>query len=152
MSYTEYLRRKAAAAPKIIDTTVRTDASTITMRRRLAANYEFAVSARQGVINNVADPSNTGTTSNAKASQMTTKVSGGRTPDASRFTSYLGGQAIDRDGGIFQYPQRYTLNSNTNGSLSGCCTIDEPAPGLPAGTSLGTVTSNTTLLSASGTT
>lgn len=152
MSYTEYLRRKAAAAPKVVDTTIRTDASTLTMRRRLAANYEFAIGARQGVINNISDPSNTGTTSNLKAAQMTTKVSGGRVPDASVFTSYLGGQALDKDGGPFQKPQRYTLNSNTTGSISGCCTVDEPAPALPTGTLIGNIVSNTTVLSASGTT
>jgi hypothetical protein len=152
MSYTEYLRRKASTTPKIIDTTIRTDASTMTMRRRLAANYEFAIGARQGVINNVSDPSNTSTTSNLKANQQTSKVSGGKVPDASLFTSYLGGQALDKDGGPFQKPQRYLLNSNTNGSLSGCVTIDDPVPALPAGTSLGTVTSNTNVLSASGTT
>lgn len=152
MSYTEYLRRKAASSPKIIDTTVKTDASTMTMRRRLAANIQFAIGAREGVINNVSDPSNTGTVSNAKAAQGVTKVSGGRVPDASLFTSYLGGQAIDKDGGPFQKPQRYVLNSNTAGSLTGCAVVDEPAPALPAGTSLGTVTSTNTVLSASGTT
>jgi hypothetical protein len=152
MSYTEYLRRKAVSSPKIIDTTVRTDASTITMRRRLAANTEFAIGSRQGVINNVFDPSQTGTSTNTKAALGVTKVSGGRIPDASLFTSYLGGQSIDNYNGIFQKPQRYTLNSNTAGSLSGCCIVDEPAPALPSGTVVGTVISNTTLLSASGTT
>jgi hypothetical protein len=128
MSYTEYLRRKAAAAPKIVDTTIRTDASTLTMRRRLAANYEFAVEARQGVINNNADPSQTGTTSASKATQKTTKLSGGRVPDASLFTSFVGGTALNNDGGPLVKPQRYVLNSNDAGSLSGCRTINEPRP------------------------
>lgn len=152
MSYTEYLRRKAAGSPKIVDTTVRTDASTITMRRRLAANTDFAISSRQGVINNVFDPSQTGTSTNSKTASGVTKIAGGRVPDASLFTAFIGGQAIDKDGGPFVKPQRYTLNSNTSGSLSGCCTVDEPAPALPAGTVVGTITSNTTTLSASGTT
>lgn len=152
MSYTEYLRRKAAATPKVVDTTVRTDASTMTMRIRLAANNEFALNARQGVINNGSDPSNTGTTSSSKAAQMTTKGSGGRIPDASSFTSFVGGQAIDKDGGPFFRAQRYVLNSNTAGSLSGCAIVDEPSPALPSGTVLGTITSTTTLLSANGTT
>jgi hypothetical protein len=152
MSYTEYLRRKAAAAPKVVDTTVRTDASTMTMRVRLAANAEFALNARQGVINNGSDPSNTGTTSSSKAAQMTTKGSGGRIPDASSFTSFVGGQAIDKDGGPFFRAQRYVLNSNTSGSLSGCAVVDEPAPSLPNGTVLGTISATNTLLSASGTT
>jgi hypothetical protein len=85
MSYAEFLRRKAAAAPKIIDTTVRSDASTITMRRRLQANQEFFTSTRQGVINNVSDPSNTGTSTNNNRPSAVTKSAGGRIPDASMF-------------------------------------------------------------------
>lgn len=126
MSYTEFLRRKAAAAPKIIDTTIRSDASTITMRRRLQANREFFTSTRQGVITNVSDPSGTGTTSVLKAATVTTKESGGRIPDASIFTAFVGGSAIGNDGGIFQTPQRYVANSNDAGSISACVTIAAP--------------------------
>jgi hypothetical protein len=128
MSYTEYLRRKAAAAPKIIDTTVRSDASTITMRRRLQANQEFFTSTRQGVINNVSDPSGTGTTSNLKAATVTTKLNGGRIPDASMFTAFVGGTAIGNDGGVFQTAQRYVANSNDAGSISSCVAIADPVP------------------------
>ncbi len=152
MSYTEFLRRKAAAAPKIIDTTVRSDASTITMRRRLQANREFFTSTRQGVINNVSDPSNTGTNAVNKAPTVTTKANGGRIPDASMFTAFMGGDAINSDGGVFQPARRLVANSNAAGSISSCVTLDEPVPYTPNGTSLGTVTSPTTLLSASGTT
>lgn len=126
MSYTEFLRRKAAAAPKIIDTTVRSDASTITMRRRLQANREFFTSTRQGVINNVADPSGTGTSSLLKAPTVTTKLNGGRIPDASMFTAFVGGTAIGNDGGVFQTPQRYVANSNDAGSISACVPIAAP--------------------------
>lgn len=128
MSYTEYLRRKAAAAPKIIDTTVRSDASTITMRRRLQANQEFFTSTRQGVITNVNDPSNTGTNAVIKAPTATTKLNGGRIPDASMFTAFVGGNAINEDGGVFQRAQRYVTNSNTAGSISSCVVIPEPVP------------------------
>ena len=128
MSYTEFLRRKAAAAPKIIDTTVRTDASTITMRRRLQANQEFFTSTRQGVITNVSDPSNTGTNAVIKAPQATTKLNGGRIPDASTFTAFVGGTAIGNDGGVFQTARRLVANSNTAGSISPCVTISEPVP------------------------
>ena len=152
MSYTEFLRRKAAAAPKIIDTTVRSDASTITMRRRLQANREFFTSTRQGVINNVSDPSNTGTNALNKAPTVTTKANGGRIPDASMFTAFMGGDAINSDGGVFQPARRLVANSNDAGSISPCVALDEPVPYLPNGTTLGTVTSSTTLLSASGTT
>lgn len=128
MSYTEFLRRKAAAAPKIIDTTVRSDASTITMRRRLQANREFFTSTRQGVINNVSDPSGTGTTSLLKSATVTTKTSGGRIPDASMFTAFVGGDAISSDGGVFQVPQRYIANSNVADSISACVPISDPVP------------------------
>lgn len=128
MSYTEFLRRKAAAAPKIIDTTVRSDASTITMRRRLQANAEFFTSTRQGVINNVSDPSGTGTSSLLKAPTVTTKTNGGRIPDASMFTAFVGGSAIGKDGGVFQPVQRYVANSNNAGSISACVAISEPTP------------------------
>lgn len=128
MSYTEFLRRKAAAAPKIIDTTVRSDASTITMRRRLQANAEFFTSTRQGVINNVSDPSNTGTNAVNKAPTVTTKSSGGRIPDASTFTSFVGGDAINSDGGVFQPARRLVANSNSAGSISACVAISDPRP------------------------
>jgi hypothetical protein len=128
MSYTEFLRRKAAAAPKIIDTTVRSDASTITMRRRLQANREFFTSARQGVITNVSDPSGTGTASLLKSATVTTKASGGRIPDASTFTAFMGGDAINGDGGVFQTARRYVANSNDAGSISSCVTIADPIP------------------------
>lgn len=128
MSYTEFLRRKAAAAPKIIDTTVRSDASTITMRRRLQANREFFTSTRQGVINNVSDPSNTGTNALNKAPTVTTKANGGRIPDASMFTQFVGGTAIGNDGGVFQPVRRLVANSNTAGSISPCVTIPGPVP------------------------
>jgi hypothetical protein len=128
MSYTEFLRRKAAAAPVVIDTTVRSDASTITMRRRLQANREFFISSRQGVINNVSDPSGTGTSSNLKAPSVTTKESGGRIPDASTYTAFVGGDAINADGGVFQTARRLVANSNTTGSISACVAIPEPVP------------------------
>lgn len=128
MSYTEFLRRKAAAAPVVIDTTVRSDASTITMRRRLQANREFFISARQGVINNVSDPSGTGTNSVNKRPTVTTKDSGGRIPDASMFTAFVGGDAINADGGVFQRAQRYVANSNDAGSISRCVAIPGPVP------------------------
>lgn len=150
MSYTEYLRRKAAAAPKIIDTTVRSDASTITMRRRLQANREFFTSTRQGVINNVSDPSNTGTTSKIKAAVVTTKTSGGKIPDASMFTAFVGGNAISEDGGVFQRAQRYVANSNDSGSISSCTALDEPVPYIPGGTLVSTTTPTITSLTAAG--
>lgn len=57
MSYTEYLRRKAAAAPKIVDTTVRLDASSYTQRVKFAAtqindtgNFPTIITASQATV------------------------------------------------------------------------------------------------------
>ncbi len=146
------MRRKAAAAPKIVDTTIRSDASTITMRRRLQANREFFTSARQGVINNVSDPSSTGTTSVSKATTVTTKLNGGRIPDASLYTAFVGGTAINNDGGVFQTPRRLLMNSNDTGSITPCVTLDEPVPYFKEGTLITSVNTAITQLSASGTT
>lgn len=95
MSYTEYLRRKAQAAPKIIDTRINTDASMFTMTKRLAASSVFSTTSRKGVISNTLEPGVVPT--NLKALQSTTKASGGRVPDASSFTAYRGSVSIDAD-------------------------------------------------------
>ena len=131
MSYTEYLRRKAAAAPVIIDSTPRkVDASHYTTMARMKANSTFFTSSRVGVINNVQDPSRTGTRGGSKQVLSYTKTAGGRVPDASSYTSFLGGNAIREDIRADANPVtgRYLLNSNDTGSLSACTTIAAPAP------------------------
>lgn len=98
MSYAEYLRRKADSSQKIIDyQPKKVDASQFIRDQRLKASSIFLLNGREGVINNISDPSNTGTTSNAKKAQSFMKVSGGYVPDASTFTSYLGSAAIGKD-------------------------------------------------------
>lgn len=129
MSYTEYLRRKAAASPVIIDTTPKkVDASFYTSSKRMATTQTFFTSSRVGVINNVADPSGTGTTSLQKSVRSTTKANGGRVPDASSFTAYVGGQAIGEEIRAGLPPARLTANSNSAGSISACVPLAEPAP------------------------
>ncbi len=85
MSYTEYLRRKAAGAPAIIDRRTNTDASMYTMRQRHLASSVFFTSSRVGAITNTTDV----TTSPQKAIRSYTKATG-RVPDASTFTSHSG--------------------------------------------------------------
>lgn len=131
MSYTEYLRRKAAAAPVIIDSSPRkVDASHYTTMARMKANATFFTSSRVGVINNVQDPSRTGTHGNSKQVLSYTKTAGGRVPDASSYTSFAGGNAIREDIKADANPAggRYLLNSNNAGSLSACVPIAGPAP------------------------
>ena len=127
MSYTEYLRRKAAAAPVIIDTTPRkVDASFYTSSKRMATTQTFFTSSRVGVVNNTSDPSITGTVVNTQRVQATRKANGGRVPDASSFTAYVGGSAIGRDVLSPQPSVRLLTNSNSAGSISKCVPIDEP--------------------------
>lgn len=83
MSYTEYLRRKAAGSPVVIDRRTNTDASMYTMRQRHLASSIFFTSNRVGAVNNTVDVS----TNPQKAVQSYVKDTG-RVPDASTFTSY----------------------------------------------------------------
>jgi len=83
MSYTEYLRRKAAGSPVVIDRRTNTDASMYTMRQRHIASSVFFTSNRIGAINNTVDVS----TNPQKAVRSYVKDTG-RVPDASSFTSH----------------------------------------------------------------
>lgn len=133
MSYTEYLRRKAAAAPVIIDTTPKkVDASFYTSQKRMAQNRIFYTSSRMGVVNNVQDPSST--PMGAKQPSGNVKANGGRIPDASTFTSFLGGVAIGEDGKTLPTSVRIIANSTDAASISACRTIDSPAPYIPGTT------------------
>ena len=134
MSYTEYLRRKAATSQKIIDYQPRkVDASQFIAQQRLAASTVFNLTTRKGVITNVNDPSGTGTTSNLKAITPTTKASGGRVPDASSFTAYMGGNAIDQDliGGA--RTTKYVLQPNIPASLCTSSYVNGPTAPKSAG-------------------
>lgn len=134
MSYTEYLRRKAATSQTIIDyQPKKVDASQFIAQQRLAASTVFNLTSRKGVINNVSDPSGTATTSNLKAPTATTKVSGGRVPDASSFTAYVGGNAIDEDliGGA--RTTKYVLPANLPASLCTDAFLNGPAAPKSAG-------------------
>lgn len=83
MSYTEYLRRKAAGSPTVIDRRTNTDASMYTMRQRHIASSVFFTTGRVGSVTNTTDV----TTNPQKAVQSYAKDTG-RVPDASLFTSH----------------------------------------------------------------
>lgn len=83
MSYTEYMRRKAAGSPVIIDRRTNTDASMHTMRQRHVASSVFFTSNRIGVVNNTTDVN----TNPQKAVRSYVKETG-KVPDASTFTSH----------------------------------------------------------------
>jgi len=127
MSYTEYLRRKAAAAPVVIDTRMKLDASSFTNRVRLSASVDFARDGQKyGSVANsdLTDRYTHGVTANKK-------VAGGRVPDASIFTAANAGQALANQA-LVPKPVRYVLNSNDAGSLTGCLPIPAPIPAKTA--------------------
>ena len=116
MSYTEYLRRKASAEPKILDTRKNTDASMYIHEKRLKSSREFALDTRKGVITNTVDVN----TDPQKAPRSYTKLNGGRVPDASFFTAYSGSwQIADKSGKVL-------MNSTDPSSISGCTVIPPP--------------------------
>lgn len=128
MSYTEYLRRKAASEPVVLSTRSKLDASSYTNRVRLAASADFAADGqRYGSITNTHDPNSGGTAGQTiHAIGSYKKGSGGRVPDASFFTAYSGGQAIGKEKQAGNPADRLLLNSNSPGSLSGCVIIENP--------------------------
>lgn len=92
MSYTEYLRRKAAAEPVILNTKKPTDASMYTLKQRLSASSVFRP-----------DGSSIGTTietndrSGNNHRPMSYVKKTGRPTDASTYTAFLGSQGIRDD-------------------------------------------------------
>jgi hypothetical protein len=91
MSYTEYLRRKDASTTKVLSRDKPTDASMYITKVRMSANQDFASSGRRVGVVNSGDYSTMAPLHQVLSYQ---KASGGRTPDASAFTAYRGGQAI----------------------------------------------------------
>lgn len=134
MSYAEYLRRKADSSQKVIDyQPKKVDASQFIMQQRLKSSTGFLLNGREGAINNNSDPSNTGTTSNLKAPQGVMKVSGGRVPDASTFTAYMGGNAIDKDQNETLRNTKYVLPANLPASLCSNSFLNGPTAPKSAG-------------------
>lgn len=100
MSYTEYLRRKAAASPRVVDRRMNTDASFVTYIRRHTASTVFpkggsaeAFNTRHGVITNTTDV----TTNPQKAVRSYQKAAGGPIPDASLYTSFAASNQVFHD-------------------------------------------------------
>jgi hypothetical protein len=92
MSYTEYLRRKAAAEPVILNTKKPTDASMYTLKQRLSASSVFRP-----------DGSSVGTMIEGKDRSgndhrpLSYVKKTGRPVDASTYTAFLGSQGIRDD-------------------------------------------------------
>jgi len=110
MSYKEYLRRKDAAAIKILDTRENTDASMHTTKVRMSSSTVFPITGGQvGVVNTPYD-SNMAPLHKVMSYQ---KKTGGSVMDASTFAAFRGSQAI---GGYIQAG----IKPNTV-SIAPCC-------------------------------
>ena len=90
MSYTEYLRRKDAAAIKILSTRENTDASTHTWKVKMASSTVFFPDGSTvGVINRPQDLKD-----DTLKKVVSYKKATGSTPDASSFSQCLAGRAL----------------------------------------------------------
>jgi len=117
MSYKEYLRRKDAAAIKILDTRENTDASMHTTKVRMSSSTIFPVTGGQvGVVNTPYD-SNMAPLHKVKSYK---KKTGGSVMDASTFAAFRGSQAI---GGY----EQAGIKPNTV-SIAPCCVDINVAP------------------------
>ena len=134
MSYTEYLRRKAAAAPVVVDMRPKLDASSYTRQQRLvAAGQSYNVT--KAVIGNIDDMitsvSRDSKSVSARTQVSNTKTTSGNVPDASTRTDFLGGQAI-LEARLTNKPTRVLMNSNSTTSgmtvTRACLIVPEPAP------------------------
>jgi hypothetical protein len=135
MSYTEYLRRKASAAPVIIDVRPKMDASTYTRHMRVSA----AVGSYQptkSVVGNIDDMNPAILRSNGVTprTQVTRGIGyGGSVPDASTYTDFAAGKAAAADYKMGPPgTTRVVLNATTvpagMTALSGCNVIAGPSP------------------------
>lgn len=121
MSYTEYLRRKDAAAIKIVDTRENTDASTHTWKVKMASSTVFFPDGSSvGVMNRPQD------LKDDKLKQVLSyrKTSGGPRPDASQFSQCLAGRALAAS----LLPEN--AKPSTSVTVAPCCV--DIAPTVPA--------------------
>lgn len=121
MSYTEYLRRKAAKEPVILDTKKPTDASMMTQKTRFTANQVFAQAQSKFLGSLIDGKDRTGYPLGLTHPSVSSFKSTGRPASASEFTSWRGGQGIGNDAA-------YKRGRITQGGCSENCVPDEPVP------------------------
>jgi hypothetical protein len=122
MSSSEYLRKKMAASPKILNTLKPLEASDITTKRRLAASRFFNVNG--GDLGTMREDSIL-QSSKGKATLSYQKETG-RPKDSSYFTSFRGAVGINDDAAYHR--GKLLTNSNSPGSISACVPIPTPLP------------------------
>jgi hypothetical protein len=110
MSYTEYLRRKAAAEPVILNTKKFEDASMFTQKQRLAASTVFRLNGAD-IGTTIEANDRSGNAHRPMSYQKQT----GRPADASDYTAFLGSQGI-RDDAAYR-----------RGRITQACKADAPS-------------------------
>lgn len=131
MSYTEYLRRKAASEEKVISTRQKMDASTFTMHKRLASAQIFAYNGNpSGALLPHYDTSDKRFLRPAGRLEKAT----GPNADSSAFTQFVGAHAIN---GVIQ------AGAKPDKITSECCyVIDAPVAPSAASDFLRTIVGN----------
>jgi len=128
MSYTEYMNRKKASAPVILNTQPKMDASTFTRHKRVTAAATYTPT--KSVVGNIFDMrTSVGRDNNyVKAGVQVTVAtgSGGDVPDASTYSDYAAGRAANMDYKGGPPLGKVVLNANPESvpadmkSISGC--------------------------------
>jgi hypothetical protein len=129
MSYTEYMNRKKAAAPVILDVRPKMDASTFTRHQRVTASANVYAPTKSvvGNINEMRTSMGRDNKSVKAGVQVTVSTGqGGRVPDGSTFSDYKAGVAAEMDYKNGPIIGRVTMN--VSGGLTGCIVIPEPTP------------------------
>jgi hypothetical protein len=138
MSYTEYLNRKKATAPVILDTRRKVDASTWTRQERLKA-AGATYTPTKSVVGNIRDMVPDYRRDNKAMSPALFVTSnlgtGGAVPNASARTDYIGGQALMADLRSPPPTQKLVLNNALSATMppemtvvSGCNRSNMPYP------------------------
>jgi len=138
MSYTEYMSRKKAAAPIILDTRPKMDASTYTRHQRVvaAANVYAPTKSVVGNINDMRTSVGRDNKSVKAGVQVTLATgAGGRVPDGSTFSDTVAGIAAEKDYKNGPPIGKVLMNSNDDASIQKCAPrIAEPTPAKVAKT------------------
>ena len=126
MSYTEYLNRKKASAPVIVDTRRKVDASTWTRQERLKA-AGATYTPTKSVVGNIRDMVPDYRRDNKAMSPalfVTTNLgTGGAVPTSSTRTDYLGGQALMADLRSPAPTQKLVLNNSLSATMPAEMTV-----------------------------
>jgi len=134
MSYTEYMRRKAASAPVVINNQKLRTASELTQERRLMASANFPSNGRQlGTMRG--DLLITETAVNQLQPTSFQKQTG-KPKSASEFTAFIGSRAIQNDVEVFPLSGKTNVGAAAcyNTTSTGGKLIDEPAPYITGST------------------